>query len=102
MKLQMILVFLFFSILTIAQNLEPNWLRVDFNYSSRMYVDVNSLQNVNDTLISVWTMEENFPPHSVESVNGKIYKTKTFYIFNKSLMRYGLLEIIYLDEKIMY
>ncbi|OGU33737.1 MAG: hypothetical protein A2068_12530 [Ignavibacteria bacterium GWB2_35_6b] len=99
MKLNIILMPLFFTTLTFAQNSEQNWARVDFNYSGRMYVDLNSIQNVNDTLVSIWTMEENFPPLSIESVNGKIYKTKTYYIFNKSVMRYSLLEIIYFDEK---
>lgn len=91
-------IFLLLVTVSSAQNKEPNWSRVDFEYSSRMYVDVNSIQNVNDTLISVWTMEENFPPLSIESVNGKIYKTKTFYTFNKAVMKYSFFEIIYYDE----
>ena len=99
MKLKTLIFFLLFTGILQAQKEEPNWTRVDFEYSSRMYIDVNSIQNVNDTLISVWTMEENFPPLSIESVKGKIYKTKTFYSFNKALMKYSFFEIIYYDEK---
>jgi len=99
MKLSLITVILLCSIYINAQNQVPNWARVDYNYSGRMYIDINSIQNLNDTLVSVWTMEENFPPLSIESVNGKIYKTKTFFVFNKALYKYGILEIIYYDQK---
>jgi len=99
MKLHAVLFVLFISTILFAQGEKANWSRVEFEYSSRMYIDVNSIQNVNDSLLSVWTMEENFPPLSIESVSGKIYKTKTFYSFNKALMRYSFFEIIYYDEK---
>lgn len=99
MKFKFVLLVIFFAATIYAQSGEANWTRVDFEYSSRMYIDVNSIQNVNDTLVSVWTMEENFPPLSIESVSGKIYKTKTFYTFNKELLRYSFFEIIYYDEK---
>lgn len=99
MKFILVALLILFSFSLNAQSQVPNWARVDFHYSGRMYVDINSIQHVNDTLISVWTMEENFPPLSIESVNGKIYKTKTFYIFNKALLKYGILEIIYYDQK---
>ncbi|MBU2493533.1 MAG: hypothetical protein KJ571_12975 [Bacteroidetes bacterium] len=99
MKLNMFILVIYFSTFIFGQGEKANWTRVDFVYSSRMYIDVNSIQNVNDTLVSVWTMEENFPPLSIESVSGKIYKTKTFYTFNKALLRYSFFEIIYYDEK---
>ena len=86
--------FLIITSFTFGQNNDQNWARVNFEYSSRMYVDLNSIQNVNDTLISVWTMEENFPPLTIESVKDKIYKSKTFYAFNKALMKYSLFEIM--------
>ena len=82
----------------LSQKQEPNWTRVPFEYSSRMYVDLNSVKTFENNDVNVWTMEENFPPLVIESVKGKIYKTKTLYLFNSELKKYSFIEIIYYDE----
>lgn len=90
--------FLFLGIGLQAQDKEANWVRIPFDYSSRMYMDVNNIQKFNSNDYYVWTLEENFPPVTIESVEEKIYSTKTFYLFNNKLNKYSIIEVIYYDK----
>jgi hypothetical protein len=49
--------------------------------------------------VYVWVMEKHNPPIIIESVDGRIYKTKTYYLFSKEYQRYSMMQIIYYDEK---
>lgn len=44
-------------------------------------------------------MEENDPPIIMEGIDSKIYKTKTYFLLNKYLKRYSILQIIFYDVK---
>lgn len=106
MKLFMLSFFvltLFIGTNTFAQ--EANWVPIELNTSKifkqgmKMYVDVSKVSKFKGTDFYTWVLEEHNPPINLESVRGDIYKTKTYYLFNKELKRYSILEVIYYDEK---
>ncbi len=63
-----------------------------------VYLDKASVKENGDE-IYVWIMQTHIPPLNIESVNEKIFKSKTYYVFNKQLLRYGLLKIVYFNAK---
>jgi hypothetical protein len=82
-----------------AQSEKDNWILVDDNSSSRTYINTVGLEVFQGEDIYVWAMEENDPQIEIEGINAKIYKTKTYYLLNKNLKRYSMLQVIYYDTK---
>jgi len=59
-------------------------------------VDASSLKKYDDDYY-VWALEEHDPPISIESIDKKIYKTRTYLIINKPSKRYNIIQIIFYD-----
>ena len=62
------------------------------------YLDKASVKAKGDD-IWVWVMQTHIPPLNIESIDKKIFKSKTYYNFNRKLNRYGILKIVYYDAK---
>lgn len=90
--------FLFFNTLY-AQTYKDNWLPVKVDNGEKIYINTNGLTISKEGDIYVWVLEENDPPVTLEAVNNKIYKTKTYFLLNKKLKRYSILQIILYDNK---
>lgn len=82
-----------------AQTVNENWTLVVNQGESKISVDLNGLDRYKDDDFYVWALEEHSSPIVIESVPKKIYKTKTNYLFNKNLKRYGIIQLLYYDEK---
>ncbi|MDQ7815866.1 MAG: hypothetical protein RDU14_02490 [Melioribacteraceae bacterium] len=82
-----------------AQSEKENWILVDINSSSKTYINTVGIEVFQGNDIYVWVMEENDLQFEIEGINTKIYKTKTYYLLNKDLKRYSILQIIYYDAK---
>ncbi|MCF8240084.1 MAG: hypothetical protein K9J16_01760 [Melioribacteraceae bacterium] len=95
--LSAILLFLLFSSTTIFSQETEKWVKVDSASSPRLYIDVKGIERFTDDDIYIWTMENHNPSLVIESVDGKIFKTKTYYLVNKKLKKYSILQIIYYD-----
>lgn len=89
---------LFASVLT-AQTVKENWTFVTNKGESKISVDLNGLDKFKEDYFYIWALEEHSSPIIIESVPKKIYKTKTYYLFNKNLKRYGIIQLLYYDEK---
>ncbi len=63
-----------------------------------VYIDKASIAGKGEDIF-VWVMQTHIPPLNIESVDKKIFKSKTKYVFNRELNRYGILKIIYYDAK---
>jgi hypothetical protein len=79
-------------------NNQENWVKVKSSIDTKLYIDVNSIDTTNGNDIYVWTLEYHEPPLVIESIDGKIYKSKTYYLINKELKKYSIIEIIYFDR----
>ncbi len=82
-----------------AQSKHENWVKVDSLESESIYVNIQGLDQFKEDDIYFWTLEDNDPPLVIESVDSKIYKTKTYYLVNKKLKKYSLMEVIYYDNR---
>lgn len=77
----------------------PNeWEILSSSGNSILYLSKTSLDSFKGSDVYVWVLEKHIPPIVIESVDGRIHKTKTYYLFSKEYKRYSMLSIIYYDE----
>lgn len=93
-----LVLFLFLSVAVFAQ-VDDEWLLISSSGNSTTYMDTSDLPSFKGSDVYVWSMVKHNPAIVIESVDERIYKTKTYYLFNKELQRYSLLQIIYYDEE---
>ncbi len=95
-------ILIFFSITALkinSQIIKENWVPVNTNNSNKIFINTVGLENFKDNDIYVWVLEENDPPIAMEGIDNKIYKTKTYFLLNKYLKRYSILQIIFYDSQ---
>lgn len=90
--------FLLFSSALFSQSVEENWVPVDKLESQSLYINTTGLKFFKEDDIYFWTLEVHEPPLIIESVDGKIAKTKTYFLVNKKLKKYSIMDIIYYDN----
>ncbi|RJP62666.1 MAG: hypothetical protein C4543_01620 [Ignavibacteriales bacterium] len=78
---------------------EDEWELITRSGHSVTYMEKRDLSGFKGNDVYVWVMEKHNPPIIIESVDGRIYKTKTYYLFSKEYQRYSMMQIIYYDEK---
>jgi len=93
-----LLILLFVVMISFAQS-ENEWEMVSASGTSTTYMEKKDLTAYNGTDVYLWVMEKYSTPIVIESVDGRIYKTKTYYLFNTELKRYSMLQIIYYDAQ---
>ena len=81
-----------------AQVIDENWAPISYN-GKLVYVDLKDIKSFHGDDIYVWTIENLSSPLDMDEVNDEIYRTKTYYLINKSLLKYSILEVIYYDRK---
>jgi hypothetical protein len=94
-----ILTLLFTAGTSSAQTSGENWTLLVQKGGNRISIDLKSADFSKEDDITVWALEEHNSPIVIESVPNKIYKTKTHYLINKNLKRYGIIQLMYYDEK---
>ncbi len=82
-----------------AQDKKEVWIKISDNPNQQVYLDKNSIEPGDSSDVKVWIMQMHIPPLNIESVNRKIYKSKTEYLFNTRLERFGIIKIQYFDAK---
>ncbi len=78
---------------------DNRWLLIYEGAVDKIYIDTTNLDSFKGDDLYVWALKENDPPFIIESVPGKIYKSKTYYLFNKKLKKYSMISIIYYDKE---
>ena len=81
-----------------GQKTQEDLVPVPTRGSDNIYIDVEGLDSFTGDDIFVWVTSEHGTPIVIESIEEKIAKTKSYYLFNKSLNKYSILFIIYYDE----
>ena len=97
MKSKILLLFLILTF-TFAANPKEEYVKILGAEDLTVYIDKSSITAKGDDIF-VWIMQTHIPPLNIESVNKKIFKSKTKYVFNKDINRYGILEIVYFDAR---
>lgn len=80
-----------------AQIIEDSWAPVLFN-GKLVYVELQNIESFKGNDIYVWTIENLKTPLEIAEVDEDIYWIKTYYLINKELRRYSLVEILYYDN----
>ena len=96
-----LLISLFYLILlpVYAQSSGENWVPVLMDRERALYINVTGLSDFKGDEIFVWTMEDDDNGIAIDEIKEKIFKTKTYFLFNKSLNRYSILSVMYFDAK---
>ena len=81
-----------------SQTNNENWIPVRVEDQNKIYINESNLSCTQKDDIYVWVLEEFNKPIELEGIDGKVYKTKTFYLMNNGMMRYSILQIILFDE----
>ena len=96
-KLYLATIFFFVSIPLLSQSTDK-LVKVNFEAVDKVYIVENSMKALENNDIFVWTETSHNVPLTIESVDDKIYKTRTNYLFSTKLKKYALLGVIYYDE----
>lgn len=97
MKILFFLLFVFTNII-FSQKLTEELVPVVTEGSDKVYINAVGVENFTGEDIFVWAISEHSTPITIESIESKISKTKTYYLLNKRLMKYSILFIIYYDD----
>lgn len=97
MKTFFLILFLLSNII-FSQKMKENWVPIATKGSDKVYIDVAGLESFTGDDIFVWALTEHATPITIESIESKISKTKSYYLMNKRLMKYSILYIIYYDN----
>lgn len=81
-----------------AQISKAEWEPIYSEDSDRVFVDVSGIANFTGDDIYAWVLTEHSVPIIIESIDDDIYRTNTYYLFNKRLNKYSMLYIIYYDK----
>lgn len=85
-------------IITMAQTKEQ-WSPVKTKSGSFLEINLSDLGDGKPDDIFVWAQENHINPLKLDNVEEPVYKTRTYYLINKKLMRYSILEIIYYNSR---
>jgi len=96
MRILFFILFLYSSII-FAQKFSEDLVPVVTNGSDKVYINVVGVENFTGDDIFVWAVTEHSIPITIESIESKISKTKTYYLLNKTLNKYSIMFIIYYD-----
>ena len=82
------------STVTLAQTVKENWVPVVSEEDKITYINVTGLSGFRGEDFYVWSLQEYTPPVIMDEEVGKVYKAKTYYLFNKEQKRYSIMQII--------
>jgi hypothetical protein len=80
-----------------AQEVKENWIPISIEKDESLFINVNGISSFLGDDIFIWSLQELNPSMTMEEVKGDIFKVKTYYLINKRLMRYSILDIIFYD-----
>ena len=96
---KLVLLFFVLAVAINSQSLKENWVPLSSANGSTIYLNSEGIIEYNNGDLFLWVLQKYSNPIKIESVNGKIYSSKTYYLFNKDLKRYSFQQIIYYNEK---
>lgn len=79
-----------------SQEENHSWKTLQIDNEQKVWYDLNSI-STNENIISVWLLELHNPFISIESIKGKIYRSKTLYNINFEKLKYGIEKVVYYD-----
>lgn len=95
-------IFLLISILLcsniFSQESKEIWVSTDKTFGGGLYIDVYGLGSFKGDDFYVWSVQDVIPPLEIEGIDKDVYKIKTYYLINRALKKYSILEMVFYDE----
>lgn len=93
-------IYIFFLLvgLVTAQGNTGKWEPIYDAGGQSLYIDVQDLSRFTGENVYVWARQKYSIPIVIETIPSKIHYALTYYLINKRLQRYSMLEVIYYDE----
>ncbi len=93
---------LFIVFIAIASNLEAQrgfkrWIIIEDSEDKIVYIDTTSIK-LNQNLLSVWALIKYREPVLMNSIQHKVKKSKSHFLFNTSANTYNVVGVIFYDE----
>lgn len=82
-----------------AQNNSGRWEAIYDAGGQSLYIDVEDLSKFTGEDVYVWSRQKYSIPIVIETIEEKIHYALTYYLINKRLQRYSMLEVIYYDKE---
>lgn len=96
--LKTIFIFLIFSSTLPAQENEQHvWKVVNADDGSKFWYDVSSIDTAKSDKLNIWILETYQPPRQYEGIDGDVFRSKTYYTINLTIVKYGILKVRYYD-----
>ena len=83
----------------IAQSKAIRWKPIIVNDKQNTWYDKASIDTLQDNKINVWVLQTHKPPLKFDGLRGNIYSSKTQYAIDLKSNKYGILKVIYYDNK---
>lgn len=94
-----ILIIAFLNLPLFPQNPGEIWVSTDKTFGGGLFIDVYGLNNFKGDDFYVWAIQDAVPPLEMEGIDKEVYKIKTYYLINRELKKYSILEMVFYDEK---
>ncbi|MCF8260709.1 MAG: hypothetical protein K9J12_08045 [Melioribacteraceae bacterium] len=99
MKKLILFLMIFSGSIIIAQDKNDKWIDVLDLGNDKISLNTDGIDKFKGDDIFVWTLYQHKQPLVIETISNDIQKTKTYYLINKKLRRYSILQIIYYDSE---
>lgn len=83
---------------TLAFSQTENWVLVIAEDVKSVYLNSVGLNIYQEGDIFVWVKEEYSKAIRMEEIDEKIFLVKSFYMINREILKYSLMEVIYYDQ----
>lgn len=93
---QITFMFSFLFLNSFAQSNEE-WTKIFEDENKSISINKNGITQISDELF-FWTFEKLKVPTIIDEINEKVYFIKTYFLVNKELSRYRIIDIIYYDK----
>lgn len=89
----------FIPIMMFAQQQEEKhvWKVVNADDGSKFWYDATSIDTMKGDRFNIWILETNQPPKQFEGIEGDVFRSKTLYTINLTIVKYGILKVRYYD-----
>ncbi|MFH1195404.1 MAG: hypothetical protein V1720_06805 [bacterium] len=97
MNLFLVVIFLT-TISNFAQSNTDAWITLLDKNNKTLSINTYGLSNAMGDDFYLWVKEILTSPITIEGIEKQVYESRTYYLINKSLQRYSIVEIIYYDD----
>lgn len=92
-----LLIIIGFVSLAAQQSEQHVWKVVNADDGSKFWYDATSIDTIKGDRFNIWILETNQPPKQYEGIEGDVFRSKTLYTINLTIVKYGIMKIRYYD-----